>query len=408
MAEETAIRRIKGSVISRVTTEPALVRDFAATGREEIDARARLEYMGSWAAARLSIGYQGEPGGDDRKIALDDSYLVLEAANFLLYAGYIDHWWGPGWISSLILSNNARPFPRVGFMRNNPKAFETPWLSWIGPWQIHGFVGVLEEDGREVSNPIVLGLRLAVNPLRGLELGASRAIMLCGNAPVGVEERPCGPETFINAFLGRDNAGTFSDPGNQLAGFDARFSSSLGGQHFTLYGQYIGEDEASGLPSKEAGLFGLSLWGGVGDDGALWRLTTEYSDSTAGFFKHDPDFNVFYDHFIYKTGYRYRGRSIGHSLDNDSRLFSVVGTLTDLHDWTYRLAYHRAEVNRDGDGAQPVSTSAENINLIEAGLSVPWGSGTFEAGLRFQDDQPNTPGAKDLQAAVEVGVTFRF
>lgn len=42
LAEETAIRRIKPGVISRVTNEPALVRDFATTGREEIDTRAEV------------------------------------------------------------------------------------------------------------------------------------------------------------------------------------------------------------------------------------------------------------------------------------------------------------------------------------------------------------------------------
>ena len=401
LAEETAINRFRESSVIRVTNEPALVRGFGTSARDEIDARFRVEYMGRSTAARLAVGNQGEAGFDNGKIALDDSYFAQGVGNWLLYGGVVDHWWGPGWVSSLILSNNARPFPRVGIMRNNPKAFEALWLSWIGPWQLNAFVGVLDEDGRVVSNPIVLGFRLTANPLAGLELGASRTIMICGR------DRPCTLKTLgqVRIGQGRESGDDFA---NEVASLDALFASSLDGQHFTLYGQLGFEDEARLRPSFIGGLFGLSLWGGIRDDGALWRLTAEYSDSTAGFYKGDPDFNAFYNHTLYRSGYRYRERSIGHSLDGDSRLFSLVATLTDIHDWTYSLAYHHAELNRDGGGRQLVSTSAEDVNLAEAALIIPWRRGTFEVELRAQDDQPNTPGEIDFQASVEASWTIRF
>ncbi len=45
------------------------------------------------------------------------------------------HWWGPGWISALALSNNARPIPQIGISRIDTSPFKTKWLSWMGPWQ---------------------------------------------------------------------------------------------------------------------------------------------------------------------------------------------------------------------------------------------------------------------------------
>lgn len=402
MAKDTVIKRFKVGAIGKLTNEPALVRGFGASGRREIDPRVRVEWMSRSFAGRLSVGYQSEIDFGDGDLAFDDSYLAVSIANLILYAGTLDQWWGPGEVSSLILSNNARPFPRAGLMRRNPTAFKSPWLSWIGPWQFNAFGGVVEEGGRTISNPIVLGFRLMINPLPGLEIGATRTLMICGRG------RPCGFGTFTDAFLGLDNTGSPTDPSNQLGGFDARFSSSLFGQEFSLYAQVIGEDEAGFLPAKEAGLVGLSLWGGMGNAGALWRLTAEYSDTTALIFGSTPAFNVFYNHFIYRSGYRYRGRSLGSSVDGDSRLFSVVATLTDLRDWTYRLAYHNADINRDGGGPQPVSLTPEVINVFEASLSIPWRKGNFSIGLRFQDDEPNTPFSSDFQAAIEAAWTIRF
>ena len=410
LAEETAIRRIKPGVINRVTNQPALVRDFATTGREEIDTRAEVEYMGTWAAARLSIGYQGEPQFDGGEISLDGSYLALEVENWLLYGGVVDQWWGPGWVSSLILSNNARPFPRVGFMRNNPKAFETPWLSWIGPWQFHAFAGVLDDDGRAVSNPLLFGGRLAINPIEGLELAGTGTLMICG------VDQPCNFDVFKDAFFRSEDQEGSDTNSNALAAWDFRYTSSLLKSPFTLYGQMIQEDFASlenGFFGHVSYLLGLSLWGGAGDDGALWRLTSEFSQTRAINNHETLGKNLTYNHGVYRSGYRYDERSLGHSLDNDTALFSLVGTLTDLHDWTYRLAYHHAEINRDGtvNGGRvgrPLSTSNEDINVLEAGLNLPWRNGAFDVELRIQDDQPDSPGEKDFEFAVELGWTIRF
>lgn len=407
MARETAIKRFRFEAIGRVSSEPALVRDFGPSGRREIDARARGEWMTRTMGARLSVGYQSDIDFGSGDLSFDDSYFALSVANWIVYGGTLDQWWGPGEVSSLILSNNARPFPRVGLMRRNPTAFETPWLSWIGPWQFNAFGGVLDEGRRVISNPLVLGFRVAFSPLPGVEIGATRALMICGGG------RPCEFGTFVDAFIGNDFTGDpLNDPGNQLEGLDLRFSSRLGGQYFTLYGQIIGEAEEFLIYPDLAGLVvGLTLWGGIGGEGALWRLTTEYSDSTSyqgALPLSDARFGVFYNHFIYKNGYRYRRRALGHSLDGDARLFSVVGTLTDLRDWTYRLAYHHAELNRDSSGPHPVSLSNEDINLFEIGLNVPWRKGSFAIELRLQDDEPNTPGTSDFLASIEATWTFRF
>lgn len=404
LAEETATGQVRLGAVARLTNEPSLVRDFGTTAREDIDVRARAEYMGRSTALRLSIGFQGDAGFDDGELTLDDSYIAQAMGNWLFYGGWVDQWWGPGWSSSLILSNNARPFPRVGFMRNNPQAFENPWLSWIGPWQFHAFAGILDDDERAVDKPLFFGGRLTINPIKRLELGATGTMMMCG------EGQPCGLDAFWDAiFRGEDqvDSGTNS---NAIAAFDFRYTPNWRGSPLTLYGQMIHED----LFGHISWLLGLSLWGGAGDDGALWRLTSEISRTRA--INNEGEVsgnNLTYNHSVYRSGYRYNERSLGHSLDNDSRLYSLVWTLTDLRDWTYRLAYHRAEINGDGTVSglrvgRPLSTSAEDINIFEAGMNTPWRNGTIGIEFRFQDDEPNSPGESEFEAALEVSWTIRF
>ena len=91
-----------------------------------------------------------------------------------------------------------------------------------------------------------------------------------------------------------------------------------------------------------------------------------------------------------------------------NRVFSIGGALTDLRNWTYRAAYHYVELNRDGGGTHSLSANSEDIHVFEAGLSVPWRKGQVELNLRLQDDQPNTPGEKDFEAATEVGWLVKF
>ena len=57
---------------------------------------------------------------------------------------------------------------------------------------------------------------------------------------------------------------------------------------------------------------------------------------------------------------------------------------------------------------KPLTVSAEGINLVEVGLSVSLRSGELELELRVQDDQPDTPDEKDIEAAIGVVWTLRF
>ena len=91
-------------------------------------------------------------------------------------------------------------------------------LRWLGPWRFITFMGQLEDD-RDYPNALLFGMRIELRPLPSLQLAASRTAQWCGDG------RPCTWDDFWNLFIGNDNDQSPEEqPGNQLAGFDLRWT----------------------------------------------------------------------------------------------------------------------------------------------------------------------------------------
>jgi len=352
------------------TTEPTFVRGFQAGPRENGEASVNLQWQGE------SLAFGVKPAGaanpeDDESFRLDGSYLAGTAGNWVLGAGAIDRWWGPGWQSSLILSNNARPMPAVWLNRKDASAPETDWLEWIGPWQFTVFAGQLEEE-RAVPEAKMVGMRLTLRPIDGLDIGFSRAIMLGGKG------RPENASTFWNAFIGRDNGQLEeNDPGNQLASIDARYGFGIGDQAMGVYAQMMGEDEAGAFPARKSWLLGSDWTTQLLDSDQQWFL--EYANTLADDFLGDPMPNITFDHSRYRSGYRYKGRNIASTFDGDAETLTlgVFNFFPDGRNLSTSLSY--MDLNKDG-GNRTVITD-NNIfynvpvsNQKAAVLSVGYGT----------------------------------
>ncbi|PCI21561.1 MAG: hypothetical protein COB62_03085 [Piscirickettsiaceae bacterium] len=377
--------KLRTTVRIQATNNPAIVRGFATTARNDLDVDAIAEYNNSDSGTTIHIQGGYRKGNGEDYAHLDGSYLSQNMGNWSAYAGAFDRWWGPGRESTLILSNNARPMRSVGLRRIEPKAFETKWLSWMGPWQWDMFVAKMEKE-RFIPNALIAGMRLTFEPIKNFEVGLSRSLQLCGDG------RPCDFSTWTTAFIGvfdADNTGTVNEPGNQLASIDLSYSFNVGqNTSLKIYGEGTAEDQSVIIPFQYAKLLGASIYGPYGDDGAQWRLTTEFSDTVS---RHAWLFgkrknNTIYEHFIYITGYRYKGRSLGHSLDNDSKLISVVAQYQDSNNWQYSAKYHNAKINVDGTGNNTVSIPNKNINIFVASVQGDVGLGHFKIDLRHTSD----------------------
>ena len=251
--EQQAEIGFRGEFAFEGSNEPAFLRGFHDLPREEGQLTATLQWQGEAWAAGISPSAVADPG-DGKEFRLDGSYIAATAGNWVLGVGAIDRWWGPGWQSTMILSNNARPIPAIWVDRKSSLAPESDLLSWIGPWKLNLFLGQLEEE-RAIPDAKMIGMRVTFAPIERLEIGLSRTIMFGG------EGRPEGLSTVWDALIGKDNVEegetAEDDASNQIATIDARYGFPLGDQTMGLYAQMMGEDEAGYLPSRKSWLFGV-------------------------------------------------------------------------------------------------------------------------------------------------------
>ena len=183
---------------------------------------------------------------------------------------------GPGHDGSLIRGDASRPVYGVTLQRADQAAFETKWLSWIGPWQYQVFSGQLD-DYQAVPNTKLIGMRLTAQPFSYLELGLSRVIQWGGKG------RPNSLSSLWDAIGGsKDNIDdpnmVATDPSNQLAGVDGRLNlNQWTSIPISFYGQVIGEDEAGGLPSRKLYLAGIDYSAQINN--LPYQLYAEWSDT---------------------------------------------------------------------------------------------------------------------------------
>ncbi len=385
-----------------VAGNPRAIRGFERLPRDDAEAGASL----SWSAGRLSLNLQAtlvaDPFDGD-ELRPDGSYLGLALGNWILSAGWQERWWGPGRDGSLILSTNARPSPGIAFQRDASTPFESKWLSWIGPWSLTTFMTQLDDE-RFVPDARLFGVRVNFKPLQSLEIGLSRTAQWCGDG------RPCDFTAFKDLLLGNDNRGVNVDPdkepGNQLAGIDMRWQLPRK-IPVALYMQWIGEDTRRGGPELGDWLrqAGIEFRGSVG--GLEHRTHVELSDTQCrqgGFGFSDAEPNCGYEHSIYRTGYRYEGRPLGHGADGDGLAYSFGSTLVQPAGHTWNLSVRYIEINRSGPADSRHSLSATPQDLADILLTHDrlTSAGRFRFGLgyaRLEDAATGTT-SNDAQAFI--------
>jgi hypothetical protein len=195
--------------------------------------------------------------------------------------------------------------------RAEARAFETKWLSWLGPWRMSFGLSQMEHSRQDIDSPLFMAWRVSAMPTRKFEFGLSRTAQFCGR------ELPCGLHTFSNVLIGHDNPkhniSAADEPGNQMGGYDVRWSSPIGNLPYAIYGQYIGEDVSGYLPAKYLSQLGLEIWHPRSDGGLVQGFFEYASTSCTG--KHGTVKACAYNQGRFNVeGYRYLGRFSSRSL----------------------------------------------------------------------------------------------
>lgn len=301
---------------------------------------------------------------DSSDVSFEGSYLAGTAANQWLIAGQIPAWWGPGNDGSLIRGDASIPVAGITMQRDEQTEPNSKYLSWVGPWQYQLFAGQLD-DYTAVPKTKLFGMRLTASPVEWLEVGASRTFMWGG------EGRPQSFSSFFDALTGlKDNEATNSsdsgeDPANQLGGFDARVNlAPLVNVPATIYAQYVGEDEAGGLPAKNMYLLGADYAADINN--MPYQLYAEYADTRSS----GEARGISYNHFIYRDGYYQQGYPLGHALGGDTQSVSIGSKLWMNNNDFIRAKLQYAKVNQ-ADRNNDTNKAFPKTDILK-GIDIAW------------------------------------
>ena len=417
------------------TNGAALARDFGTAARNKVDGSAKIEFNSGAVSVALGVGYRDQRG---KNYHFEPSLVTVRLGNWALYGGYPEEWFGPGQTGALLFSNSAKPFPKVGIKRLVPDPINLPVLRWLGPIRLDFFVGALNEN-RDYRNIIVVGTRVNLEPVRGLEIGLNRAQQLCGQG------RPCGGSQILKSFIGGgnlDNANPNSlesfnnQAGNQIAGYDVSYVHRIGKLNAKVYFEGEAEDFDNIVIEQYARMLGATLSGPWGKKGANWQANVEYVDTYgAALFNGTPlekatGGNTRYPRSLYLNslfydGFTYGQRPIGYWTDGDSRTLTGSVSLTDIKNRRWYGSARSTHINITNNGSEPpiprlppfsgpnrgpyhISLNSEKIGIFTSGVEWPTAYGDIRMEARYQTDTPNTPGRRDSRAQFEIGYRARF
>ncbi|MBV1883625.1 MAG: capsule assembly Wzi family protein [Pseudomonadales bacterium] len=390
--------------LSASGSQPVLTH-FGSTNREKSKSNISYHFSNNNISTQISSQYIDNENSDPT-LKFDNSFMNIDIDHWTVGVGAIDRWWGPGWDTGLILSSNARPLPSVYLSRNRSNAFQSKWLSWIGPWTLVTFMGQLEQE-RVVPNALLWGMRIAFKPTASWEIGLSRTAMWAGDG------RPKDLSVFIDLLAGNDNfeaddAGKAEEPGNQLAGFDFKYSNHTPSIGYSFYGEVIGEDEAGGLPSRPIAMLGASLHFTLFQRRATFY--TEFSDTAMDAFQSDKMYGSAYRHGTYSTGYLYKGVTLGSTYDNDTHAF-VLGALMNLpSNYKFKMTLRLLNLNRDNTtNASNNSVSATKLRTKQAAFTLAknWRKLSLQASYLWNSDNTEDS-VSTLRSLAELSAEFQF
>lgn len=356
-------KRSEKRIIVNAATGDNRFTSFGDSYRDANNIQISTSFMTDSFAAKISPRYNTSPSdGDD--VSYDGSYLATYLGNWVVSIGMQDRWWGPGWDTSMSLSTNARPIPALALSRKSAVPITVPFTEHEVPWTMTTFMGLMDDE-RHVEDTLLWGFRLTFKPIDSLELGLTRL------AQWGGDGRPQDLDTFWRVLKGQDNCGgngptveeclAGNEPGNQMAGYDIRWSTKLLGQPLGLYFTAFAED------GDRKG--GLSILGEERYQGGIdtrlsilernWRLFAEWTDtyatcrdgnngdgtSTIG--------DCYYEHKIYQTGMRYKGHTLGSLYENDATSV-VFGAISEVkNDFSYQAKFRWLQLNKDNNDKAP-------------------------------------------------------
>ena len=397
---------VSGRLSAGYTSQAMPLGGFTQEQQQESHQRLSLTSAGESVVGTLALNHLTNPVTDKQSSGnLAGSYLATSFAGQIIYGGQLNHWWGPGTDGSLQWSNAATPLWGVGLRRASEQAPDNRFLSLIGPWSYELFLGQLSHD---TSAPGVrmFGARVQIRPLKDLEIGVSRMFEWGGR---GANDQLAD---FANSLIGNGNSDANGGAvSNEVAGVDVQYTTRIGGNPLTFYGQVIGEDEAGKLPYRLSSLIGGRYQARIAGVRLVSVVEAADTQSDRWFGLHEGTSRVTYRHdTFYRDGFYHDGMPIGYFSGGDSTSTAISLVCIPKEDADanrYRLRYVNASLNRSGQVINQENPQSDQVSQIEFGVASQseWMSFPVEWSIGVQARHSQVHG-NDVASTVQIAVSF--
>ncbi|NOZ25113.1 MAG: hypothetical protein GXO94_03345 [Nitrospirae bacterium] len=258
-------------------------------------------------------------------LVLKRVYGTFELLGLALQVGRDSQWWGPGYHGAMLFSDNPDPIPMIRL--GNPTPVSLPWIfRYLGTFRFSTFLAEMESD-RVFPEPFFWGLRLTLKPSAYLDLGLQRTFFLGGRGETETFSAWYKTMVFENGYdVPQDGHDV---PNDQHVGADVKITLPFRWQPLQMYGEIAAEDISSNVTIKGGYLTGVYLPRIFGLD--FIDLRGEYARSR----------KILYHHNIYRSGYTYKRRLIGHHMGGDATDLFVSTSVYGAGDTKYTLYYDR-------------------------------------------------------------------
>jgi hypothetical protein len=141
--------------------------------------------------------------------------------------------------------------------------------------------------------------------------------------------------------------------------------------------------------------------------GVRWsyRWFGEFAGTSCAFHQSTEFFNCAYNHGIYETGYRYRGRAVGHASDNDSRILSTGLMFSDDQETQWYALVRYGALNRGGspDPRNSLTPTRQDVASLDLTHRRYFTYGQIEIGLGIErtDDDVSGETSNDGRAFLQ-------
>jgi hypothetical protein len=158
-------------------------------------------------------------------------------------------------------------------------------------------------------------------------------------------------------------------------------------------------------------IWGMEVWGAT-ETGLSWRVHGEAAYTTCGDLAGGDAvvFDCAYrNHLFPVEGYRYRGRSVGHSVDGDARSYTLGLQLVPPRNWSASILARYAELNRGGavpDASNTVAPGPVDDWEVEMAVVLPGVHNELKIGLGF--DHATDQITDDVNETVHAFVTYQY